>query len=123
MSDHDEKTKAHGVESLSTAGLAVALRQYDAAHEYYGDGVNLIASGCRSCGGSGYSDDRRGLHPNDSSRICNCVADARYRALRDLLQAARSTVAANVELSGPTAGLSPEGRARTQGYASKDAKC
>ncbi len=32
-------------------------------------------------------------------------------------------VTANVELSGPTAGLSPEGRARTQGYASKDAKC
>lgn len=29
----------------------------------------------------------------------------------------------NVELSGPTAGLSPEGRARTQGYASKDRKC
>lgn len=81
--------------------LRLAVQAHDVAHYWYDQKeVNVVAVGCPSCEGTGYDPSRYGLHPNDGDRDCRCVVDARGKACKELLSAARAALPPNAELNG-----------------------
>ena len=83
-----------------------------------------IARGCPDYGGGHRGNaEHYEIYQHGIQTVINALTAASKTGLDDMQTRVLHSMGANVELSGPEAGLSPEGRARTQGYASKDGKC